>query len=291
MTAEESAYFQKLTAALGANATNTAGESRYPGEVYMGAAPPIRVEGIGYIEPKGEDRYRWVSGEEAEVEYNSWTPKERQDFIAKAKVAGLIQIDGGDVEGGRIWRELVKEASYFGVKKSQRVTPWDLLNGYIKGKGGSGPLGEWQKDTNNPDFEVNVLTGARRYVGPRFKTVTSNRVDMTDPATAAAIATRVFQDLMGRNPGKGELEGFSKALSQAEMQSPISTTTTVEFDPATGEQIGQTALTEGGLDAAGKAYLAEQNVKKTKEYGAVQSATTYSNAVENAVWGAPQIGG
>ncbi|UQA91638.1 hypothetical protein [Streptomyces halobius] len=263
--------------------------SRYAGPVYMGRIkqPSAPHLGSGQVAPLRSGN-RWVDGEDAEVEYNNWNEKKRKDFIAQAKIAGLIPADGGEVEGGRIWRELVKEASYFGKNKKNKVSPWDILSGYVKSKGGPGAA--WQPDPSNPDFEVNALTGERRYIGPRFKTTTQKTVDFSDPATAAAVATRAFQDLMGRDPGKGELARFADALHAAEAKSPIMTTTTTEYDPTTGEALGQTSTSEGGFDAAAKGFLAEQRVKGTEEYGVVQAATTYQNALENAIWGAPELG-
>lgn len=282
-----------LAQAMGAAGQAGSGQSSYPGQVYMG--PETRMvyggqktgEGIGL--PRYKKTSGWVSGEEAESAYNSWTPKKREDFLAQLKIAGLADPDAGIIEAGRLWRELVKEASYFGVKKAQKISPWDILSGYVNGRGGAGAV--WAKDPSNPDFEVNRLTGERRYVGPRFKTTTQKSLNFSDPATAAAIATRAFQDLMGRDPGKGELGAFADALHNAESKSPIVTTTTTEFDPTTGEAIGADSTSSGGMDAAGKAYMAEQRVKGTKEYGVVQATTTYQNVLENLIWGAPQLGG
>lgn len=281
LSGEEAAALSQL---LSQQAANAGGTSAYPGQVYMGQM----ASGSGHPTQR---RYadNWMVGEEAEAEYNSWSAKRRQDFIAQGKVAGLIDFDGGDMEGANLWRALVKEASYFGVSKKQKVSPWDILSGYVKGKGGGGAV--WQSDPSNPDFQVNRLTGERRYVGPRFKTTTQKSLDFSDPATAAAVATRAFQDLMGRDPGKGELGAFADALHAAEAKSPVVTTTTTEFDPTTGEPVSSDSTSSGGLDAAGKSYMAEQRVKGTKEYGAVQATTNYQNVLEGLVWGAPELGG
>lgn len=284
LSQEEMAQLSQL---IGQQAAQQGGTSSYPGPVYMGPRDPIRLEGRGFVHPKGD---KWVVGEEAESEYNTWSAKRRQDFIAQGKIAGLIDSDGGDMEGANLWRLLVKEASYFGVKQKQKVTPWDILSGYVKAKGG-GSGAVWQKDPSNPDFEVNRLTGERRYTGPAFKTTTQKSLNFSDPATAAAIATRAFQDLMGRDPGKGELGAFADALHSAEAQSPVVTTTTTEFDPVTGEPVGSNSTSSGGLDATGKSYLAEQRVKGTKEYGVVQATTNYQNVLENLVWNSPSLGG
>lgn len=230
----------------------------------------------------------WVAAEEVLYQFNSWGKKKRQDFIAQAKVGGLLSPEAGEIEAARLWRTLVEEASYYGQNKKQKVSPWDIMSTYVEQ---AGVTGEWSKDPSNPDFEVNRLTGERRYVGPQFKTTTATDFDYTDPATAAAVATSLWQQLLGRDPGAGELDGFAEALRQAEATSPVTRSTTTEFDPVTGEAIGQTSVTEGGVTAEGTQHLASQRVKGTQEYADVQASTTYAGAFEDMVWGAPNLRG
>jgi hypothetical protein len=113
-------------------------------------------------------------------------------------------------------------------------------------------------------------------------------VDLTDPDTARAISTKLFQDLMGRDPGEGELTAFANALSAAEQSSPVVATTTTQYDMETGQPISSESTQAGGVTAEGKAYIQEQQLKKKKEYGAYQAATTYQGAFENLVFGSPE---
>lgn len=265
-------------------------------DVYMGArttrgrpgdpAPgsPDYLPGSGGA-PRREERIIPLS--EAQQEFNRWPEKRRRDFIAQAKIGGLMPADGGMVEGARLWRMLTEEAVFYHAQ-GQKISPWDIMSTYVKDAGGADAV--WQRDPSNPDFEVNRLTGERRYSGPRFKTTTQSRTDLTDPATAAAVATSVWQQMMGRDPGAGELAGFASALQQAEQANPVQESTTTEYDPVTGEAVGSNTVSEGGLDAAGRQHMAQQRVKGTEEYGVVQAATTYSNSLEDAVWGAPGLG-
>jgi hypothetical protein len=231
---------------------------------------------------------RWLTPEDALVEFNNWNDKTRADFIAQAKVAGLIDPEGGLIEGARLWRMLVEEAQYYGMN-DQKVSPWDILTSYVKSSGGEDAV--WQADPSNPDFEVNRLTGERRYTGPEFRTTSETRVDFSDPGTARAIATSVFQQMMGRDPGAGELERFANALHEAEQSNPVVATTTTQYDPVTGEAIGSDTSTEGGMSDAARELLATDQVKGKKEYARYQASTTYANALESAVWSAPGLGG
>lgn len=234
-----------------------------------------------------EGRYsdRILGLEDAYGDFFKWGAKKRADFIASLKVAGILGVEDGEIQAFARWQDMVKQSALY-YQAGHKVSPWDVLSGYVKQAGGNGKS-NWVRQG---DFEVNAITGERRYVGPRFKTQTDTRIDLTDPDTAHAIARKIFQDLMGRDPGQGELGAFAKALSTAEQNAPVVSTTTTEFDMATGEPVGTDTTTSGGMTDAGRALIAEGQIKKDPEYGAFQAVTTYQNALENLVWGAPDLG-
>lgn len=221
---------------------------------------------------------------------NGLSGKQLADMQAKMQYGGLIQDDDGLVEMQNKWKKLV-DASAAMTQAGRKITPMDILDSYL----GKGPLGAGRKAVSvwqtqyrgGRKFLVNSQTGEVKYEGPRFETTYNKTIDLTDPTTAKAIATSVFQQLLHRDPGNGELGGFSSALRTAEQQSPVVTNTTTEYDMNTGEPIGQTNKSTGGFSADAKQYLAQQRIKKTKEYGAVQAATTYENALESAVFNNP----
>jgi hypothetical protein len=118
--------------------------------------------------------------------------------------------------------------------------------------------------------------------------MTDTRVDLTDPDTARAIATRLFQDMMGRDPGEGELTAFASALHEAEQASPVVSTTTTQYDMETGQQLSSSTQQSGGLSGEGKALIGENQIKGKKEYGVTQAVTTYQGAFESLIYGAPE---
>lgn len=278
-TSKEDDALQSLIAALG---TGTATGS---GKVYMGSvvtpskgvqAPFTKVPGL--LE---RTKPNWMTVDDATAEFYNWNNKKQDDFLAKLKVAGLVDDTAGAIEAGKIWGALVSESANYGAQNKQ-VSPFDLLSRYVKSSGGA-----WKKDSTGR-FEVNSVTGEKRYIGPQFSTTTATRTDFTDPATARAIATSMFQDLMGRNPGKGEISAFATALSGSEADNPTTDVTTTQYDMTSGEAIGSNTTSSGGMSADAKAMLASDQVKGKKEYGAVQAATTYQNALDDLVYGAPQ---
>lgn len=221
---------------------------------------------------------QWMTIDDAINAYYGWTQKQRDDFRAKALVGGLLRYGDGDMEASTLWGKLVNQASNYGAQ-SNPVSPMDLLAGYVK-QNSSG--GQWVKRGN---FEINALTQEQRYVGPKFKTTTASNVNLSDPATARAIATSLFQQLMGRDPGKGELSAYANALNQAEVQNPNQQTTVTQYDMTTGDPTNTSSVTTGGMTDAGRQQLAEEQIKKKPEYATNQAATTYMNAFEQAVYG------
>lgn len=271
----------------GDSATSGAGG----GTVYMGGKPPVRIEGKGYYTPKGDIT---LSLNDAYNFYDGLSGKQVRDFVAAGMAAGQLADDAGWMEGKALWKKLV-DASASLYAANQKVTPQDVLASYLgKGPlgagttGASGEASAWQVQyQGGRKFLVNSQTGEVKYQGPQFETTYSKSIDLTDPTTAKAIATSMFQQLMHRDPGKGEMASFASALRTAEENSPVVTNTTVEYDPNTGQAIGQSSESTGGFGADAKQYLAQQQIKGNKEYGAIQASTTYANALENAVFNNP----
>jgi hypothetical protein len=264
------------------------------GVVYMGSERYTKGgmdKGSGGQLPRGKTMYGTkditMTEEEATKDFFYWSAKKQGDFISKGILAGRLPLGAGLQEGAADWKKLVSLAAQFG-SAGKKVTPWDILATYV---GASGGGNAW---TQQGVWEINTQTGQRRYKGPGKylgngqALETSSRVDLTDPDTAKAVATKLFQDMMGRDPGAGELGNFASALHSAEQNSPVVANTTTTYDMDTGQALSSSTASSGGVSAEGKAYLGEQQVKKKKEYGAFQAATTYQNALESLVFGAPE---
>lgn len=252
------------------------------GKVFMGFAtsrgnPAFTSEAGQSSQQLNKRAPSWWTIDGATGQYFNWNQKQRDDFRAKGLLSGLLTQGAGDLEAYSLWSSLVKQASLYGAQK-QQVGPLDILSGYVKANSSGG----WIK---SGDFETNPVTGEKRYIGPQFKTTTQTNANLSDPATARALATQVFQQLLGRDPGQGEIGSYAQALSQSEMENPSNATTTTQYDMTTGEATGSSTVTTGGMTDAERAQLAEDRVKQGKEYGATQAATTYMNALQSAVGG------
>lgn len=270
------------------------GSTASTGRVYMGqtnqsvgrkAAGQMSEAAQAQVQRRKTDL--WMSEEQATSEYYNWSAKQQGDFIAQGILSGLLKLGDGPLEGGKLWAKLVKEASNYG-KNGKKVSPIDLMASYVQASGGANA---WRQAGV---FEINTQTGERRYMGPGQylgdgrAQMTDTRVDLTDPDTARGVATKLFQDMMGRDPGAGELKSFADALHSAEASNPVVSTTTTQYDLDTGQQLSSDTTQSGGISAEGKAYIGEQQIKKKKEYGVIQAATTLQNTFENLIFGAPE---
>jgi hypothetical protein len=276
------------------------GPSASGGVVYMGSERYTKGSGPGsggYDKgsggplPRGKTTYGTrdvkMTSDEAYKDYFTWNQKKQSDFVAQGIMGGLLKLGDGPLEGSKLWKKLVDEAALYGAA-GKKVTPFDLMATYV---GQSGGGNSW---TQQGVWEVNTVTGERRYKGPGKylgngqALETNTRVDLTDPDTAKSVATKLFQDMMGRDPGAGELGGFASALHSAEENSPVVQNTTTQYDMDSGQALSTSTESSGGVSAEGKQYIGEQQIKKKKEYGAFQAATTYENALESLVFGAPE---
>lgn len=256
-----------------------------PGRVFMGMTNTPMHRNVNQLSEAAQAQLsqrqsmtpHWMTEQDAENLYFNWSQKQRDDFRAKGLLSGLLTQGAGDLEAFNLWQSLVKQASLYGTQ-NQHVGPLDILSGYVKANSNGG----WVKQGN---FEVNPATGEKRYVGPKFTTTTQSQVDLTDPATAKAVAVQAFQSLLGRDPNSGEIAAYASALAQAEQDNPATSVVISQHDPTTGDVVGTSTTTAGGVTSQGQAQLAADRIKNTKEYGATQAATTYMNALQSAVRG------
>lgn len=266
-------------------AFSSVGTSTGTGQVYMGT---LGTQGGG----RGQSHEltgtrpgpaKWMSTTDAIGEYGNWTLKQKNDLVAKGIIGGLLHPGDGQIEGYGLWQKLVNYAAVQGAKGSQ-VSPLDVLSTYVND---ASSAGVWKKSSDGL-FSVNSITGERKYIGPTFRTATTTAVNLTDPTTAKAVATSIFQQLLGRDPLPGELNTYASALNQAEQANPTTIETTSQYDSMGNVVATAKQNQKGGYGADARNFLAAQQAKSNPEFGATQAATTYENAFTNAVYGAHQ---
>lgn len=178
------------------------------------------------------------------------------------------------------WDNLVQAA--FAMNQAnpngKQYTPWDVLNTYSneKGKYGTVRKGDWEYD---------IATGEKvRYVGPKTKTQTDKRIDLSSAEDVRALTTQVLTQALGRAPTAKEVAQYKATINAQEQANPTLTTQTQHLNDM-GEVVNTETNTSGGLGAEAKAGLVQTQAQKGPEYGKYQSGTTYWNAMMQMIAG------
>lgn len=122
---------------------------------------------------------------------------------------------------------------------------------------------------------------------PKTYSETTKSVDLTSPITARKLLRQAIQERIGRAPTAAEFQTFIAALNKAERDNPTVRTTKYELNDTTRQYGVDKQTTKGGIDAPGFVEeYAEDNPQFKKEHGAYQAASTFFNALLQAI-GAP----
>lgn len=216
--------------------------------------------------------------ETAKMQPLQWDEKQKRDFISKGilyKIPGF-SADMGMPEVMSVWDDLIKTSAAFSAS-GENWSPWDVMDSYKKKENfGTVRRGDWLYD---------AATGEKiKYVGPKTKTTTDKRVNLSSPEDVKALTNQMLTELLGRAPTVEELARYRAAINGYENKNPEVTTTTSTLDDM-GEVVSQSSKTTGGASQAAIGGLVEEGAKKGPEYGKFQSATTYYNAMMQMITG------
>ena len=224
---------------------------------------------------------KWATPDQAASDIYSWSDDKMAQFRNRLTLAGYKgdQMSRADLIAS--WGDLVKVSAGYGAK-GQKIGPWELLSSRAGGGSGGGATASATGPGNN--YAQNPQTGELAYIGPSQVTSQSRDVNYTDPDTARSIVNRTMQGFLGRDPTKSEIRDFTDALHQAEANNPLVTEKT-EFFNDKGESTKVESVSSGGLSPNVSTQMAEDEAKSSSEYGSVQAATTYMDALRSLVYG------
>lgn len=179
------------------------------------------------------------------------------------------------------WDDLLKATwgmNQYSAQSGKEFTPWDVLNSYSNNSGKFGTV-------RRGDWEYDIATGEKvKYVGPKSKTTTQKRIDLSSAEDVRAIATNALAELLGRAPTQEELGQFRASINSLEEKNPTLATTTETLNDM-GEVIDTSTKTSGGLSAEARAMAVSDKAKAGPEYGKYQSGTTYWGALMQMIGG------
>lgn len=220
----------------------------------------------------------------------SWEVRERPESEAREQVTewfgtedfnkwgdyllGLGLVDENDSRNFEALDNAWKEAAALSARmwsRGKQVSPWQAAR-ILAGGGGAGGSG----GSGSPRYGT-----ADPFTGSRVSRSTSRNVDLSDPMTAKAIVNDVLSNALGRAATPEELEAFRSTLNAAERENPSITesTTTSNFDDGVEVSSSTSSTTSGGITAAGRQQVLQDEAMAKPEYGAYQAAATYFNAL------------
>jgi hypothetical protein len=209
----------------------------------------------------------------------SWSDKQKRDFISKGilyKMPGF-NADMGMPEIVDAWGDIVDKAIALSTQGAN-WSPEDVINSYANDNKNFGTVkrGDWLYD---------AASGEKvKYVGPRTKTTTDTRVNLSSAEDVKAITTSMLTELLGRAPTPKELAQYRSTITGYEEKNPEVSTTTSHLDDQ-GEVTKQDTKTSGGVTDAARQSLITEQATQGPEYGKYQSATTYYNAMMQMLGG------
>ena len=194
-------------------------------------------------------------------DYLSWTVEQRNAFIQKAEKYGLLSNGAGFIEGQKLWQTLVDQAADFQrAHPYLRMGPQDVFD--LMGKTGAG------------------VSGSSKAPGTVLNRSTSSNVTQYDRTATASMARQVLQAALGRDPKPEEISRYQAAINANERAHP-STSTSVTREGADGQS--STTSSTSTSQTTNPSELILEQARATPEYGSVQAATTYWNALEQAM--------
>lgn len=197
------------------------------------------------------------------------TESELAQLAKQMVAAGLLDEDFKREDVEKAWDFLIaKAADYHEANPNSLMTPVDMLELY--GAGGAAALGS---------------TGTAQ--AAKIQEVISRSRDLTSNTEARALLTRAATDALGRRPTAKEIDDLQVALNSAQTKNPVTTTTRTSLG-AGGDVRSQDQTQTGGVNAdafTDKWVRGGDKPSLDSEYGAYQAASTYYNALMQAIAG------
>lgn len=190
--------------------------------------------------------------EAAQLAFFQMSDDARNAIALNLYKAGIIK-DPTDMDAlQEQWNRAVNQAAAF-LAAGKPVTPWEVLNMKLGlAKSGNSGVGS---GTSRVDTSYNIPS----------------------KQDAEASIKAVFKDAVGRNPTESELTKYTSMMVGLGKQNPSVTTSASD---ARGNVVSSST---GGINTAGMQQAVQDDLQHSKEYGAYQAATTYYNALAQAI--------
>ena len=194
--------------------------------------------------------------DEATNDFWQWSEDEQRSLGQQLHRAGILS-DPNDLNGiYSVWGKAVSTAANAYTFGKKKLTPWQVIS-----------------------MNLGLANGGKS----KTSTSTATEVLLPNKEDAAAMVKSVFQNALGRDPDDDEKDRYQRMIMAQYRANPSTRTTTT----TTGLNGSSSRVTEHeGLSATGAQSFLQDEAKADPEWGAYQAATTYMQALEQAI-GAP----
>lgn len=183
----------------------------------------------------------------AKLDILTWGESDQDDLAQKLIAAGMLSEHYSFLDLRKAWNDLCDFAADH-TKAGQKLTPFDMIDLY----GG-------EKNSQAHD----VVTRA---------------ISISNPDQARGLLDDALSSQLGRRATQSELDDFQSQLNTAQRANPLVTTTSYD---AMGQQTQ--SVQSGGLDEQNYTDKLARSGEHSAEYAHYQAATTYANALFNAI--------
>jgi hypothetical protein len=227
-----------------------------------GRAPVMYGHKVGDYQPADEASASWYDMDDEER-------KAFADYLIK--IGAIDPEDAWNYDAlQELWEKGIELSSGY-TARGKDVTPEQALATWV-GWDGSGESAA-ARARAAAAAEDEPFTGSR--------TARSTSINLSDPASAKALANYVVSKALGREALPEELAAYRDALNDYERENPSVTTTTATYKE--GIETDQKSTTRGGATAAGSEQILTDIAREEEDYAEYQAAGPIWNAFLSAL--------
>lgn len=204
----------------------------------------------------------WLTAEEMKNLYWNFKPEEAaslDNYIAKK---GMDVSRMSSMDKWKVWLDIVESSAQY-QQAGKNFGPWGVM---------------FMEIWNGEKAKAGEASKARTI------TQTSTSVDLSTREGAKSILWQASQTLLGRAPTEDETDRFYSSVTTLERANPVVTRTTRTTDDE-GIVVSEESERSGGVDQGARSMIAQEEAMANPEYGAYQAATTYYDALMQAIKG------
>lgn len=209
----------------------------------------------------------FAPADEAAARWYDLDDEERSEWAQYLITIGAIDAeDAGDYETLQaFWDKGVELASAY-TARGKNITPKEALATFVG----------WDGSGQSAAGRARAAAAAAQEPFTGTRTSRSESINLSDPASAKALANYTLTQALGREALPEELEAYRSALNNYESENPTVSTTTATYEE--GVQTDQSTRTRGGATAQGAQQILTDLAREEEDYAEYQAAGPIWNA-------------